>query len=466
MNVTAAGGAGAEIATLATVNGGQVGALQVLSDTGAATLRSTPADPTKIDAILVESQTGVAGILNPAGGAASSANPNTVAAQSIVLRGRQVGSSVVATGPLLATGSILATGPSVTIGTVAVAGTPADGSGDLLVAATDTASLAAGVGQTAVARRTIDLTGGAATLGDGTATGGTLAVSGTAVTILRRAVAGDDVVLTSLGPVTATNATITTNGTADLQAGNDSAGLSVISVGPAAGTGYGAGRTVGTDTLTSDIDAVTGGALVGLAGSNIVVTATGNIDLSAATLAATAGRDIHVETNGTLGLLSATAARQFIGASLGAFTATGTIAAGDDVVIGSGAGIDVQTATLRTTGGSADKTDARHADGSLITIAAAGGALTNLAGSNIALGAAGPIQLGAITTSLAPSSLRVFAGGAVTTTQAIAASGDIALVGASVTAPYALTAGDDIVAIARGGAATLYWADDHWHCDQ
>ena len=455
VNVTAAGGQGAEIAAVSVVNGGQVGALQVLSDSGAATLRSTPSDPTKITSILVESQTGVAGILNPVGGPASIANPNTVAAQTIVLRGRQAGSSVLATGPLLATGSILATGPSVTVGTAAVAGTAADGTGDILIAATDTASLAAGATETAVARRTINVTGGAATLGDGTATGGTLAVSGTAVTVSRSATAGDDIVLTSLGPIAAGSAAIRTTGTADLQAGDDSAGLSIVSVGSAAGSGYGTGHAVGTDVATPAIDAVTGGNLTRLAGANIIVSAAGSVDLSAATLTATAGRDVHVEAAGTVDLATATAARQFVGSSGSTFTTTGSVAAGDDLVIGSGAGIDVHSATLSTTGGATSAPDARRADGTLLNIAVAGGALTNLAGSNIALAAAGPVQLGAITTTAVPSSLRAFSGAAITTTQAITVSGDVALVGSTVANSFGLTAGDDVVVVARGGAATL-----------
>lgn len=454
-NVTVAGGSGAEVTSLGVTNGGLVGALEVLSNSGAATLRATPNDPTKIVSILVESQTGVAGILNPAGGAASSTNPNTVAAQTIVLRGRQVGSSVLATGPLLATGSILATGPSVTIGTAAVAGTPLDGTGDILIAATNTASLAAGATESAVARRTIDVTGGAATLGDGTATGGTLAVSGTTVTVLRNAVAGDDVVLTSTGAITAPTAAIRTAGTADLQSGDDTAGLTIVSVGTAAGTGYGTGHNVETNVLTAATDAVTGGSLTRLAGSNIVATAAGNIDFGAATLTAIAGRDIHVEAGGTVDLATASAGRQFVGASGGTFTTTGSIAAGDDLVIGSGAAIDVSAATLSTTGGAASASDARRADGTLLAIPVAGGALTNLAGSNIALAAAGPIHLGTITTTAAPSSLRAFSGGAITTTQAIVVSGDIALVGTTVADTYALTAGDDIVAVARGGDASF-----------
>ncbi|MGI4880172.1 MAG: hypothetical protein ACRYG4_22095 [Janthinobacterium lividum] len=459
VDVTAAGGAGAEIASLGVANGGQVGALQILSDTGAATLRATPSDPTKITSILVESQTGVAGILNPAGGAASIANPDTVAAQTIVLRGRQAGSSVLATGPLLATGSILATGPSVTLGTVVVAGTAADGPGDILIAASNSASLAAGAGETAVARRSITLTGGTALLGDGTATGGTLAVSGTSVVVTRSAVAGDDVILTSLGAITATNATIATTGSADLQAGDDSAGIGLVATGAAAGTGYGAGHTVITDVVSPGIDATTDGALTSLAGANIVATAAGNIDFATATLSAAPGgleRDIHIESNGTIALADATAARGLVVASNGGFTPTGTLTAGDDLVLVSSGAIDVRSATLRTVGSSSDLTDARRADGSLLTNAAGGGALSALGGSNIALAAGGTIQLGLIqTTGAAPSSLRAFSAAAITAAQSITTSGSIVLVGTTVAAPFALTAGDDIVAIARGGSATL-----------
>nr|WP_295658888.1 hypothetical protein [Polymorphobacter sp.] len=458
VDVTAAGGAGAEIVSLGVAHGGQVGALQILSDSGAATLRSAPSDPTKITSILVESQTGVAGILNPAGGAASIANLNTVAAQTIVLRGRQAGSSVLATGPLLATGSILATGPSVTLGTVVVAGTVADGSGDISIAATNSASLAAGAGETAVARRSINLSGGTALLGDGTATGGTLAVSGTSVVVTRSAVAGDDVVLTSLGAITATDATVTTTGSADLQAGNDSLGIGIVTTGAAAGTGYGAGHTVITDVVATGTDATTGGALTALAGANIVATADGNIDFAAATLSAASGlgRDIHIESNGTVALADTTAARGLVVASNGGFTPTGTQTAGDDLVLVSTGAIDVRGATLRTVGASSDLPDARRADGSLLTNAAGGGALSALGGSNIALAAGGIIQLGLVQTAgAAPSSLHAFSAAAVTAAQSITTSGSIVLVGTTVAAPFALTAGDDIVAIARSGAATL-----------
>ena len=460
VNVTVAGGAGAEVASLGVTRGGLVGNLQVLSDTGAATLRAAPNDPTRISAILVESHTGVAGILNPAGGPATSANPNTVAAQSIVLRGRQTGSRVVATGPLLATGSILATGPSVTVGTAAVGGSPADGPGDIVIAATDAASLAAGATETAVARRTIDVTGGSATLGDGTATGGTLAVSGTSsVALLRSAVAGDDVVVTSLGPITAPAATIRTTGTADLQAGNDAAGLTIATVGSAAGTGYGAGHIVDTDVPTVARDATTGGALTLLAGGNVVATAAGNIDFSGANVSASPGslqRDVRIESGGTVALATTTAARSLIVASNGQFTPTGTLTAGDDLVLVATGGIDVRGATLLTVGSGAATSDARRADGSLLSSAAGGGTLTSLGGSNIALAAGGAIQLGSISTAGgAPSSLRAFAGDAITTTQPVAVSGSVVLTGASVAAPFALTAGDDVVAIARGGAVTL-----------
>ena len=456
VNVTAAGGGtvggpGAEIASLGVVNGGQVGALQVLSDTGAATLRATPTDPARIASILVESQTGTAGILAPGGGAV------TVAAQTITLRGRQNGSIVLANEPLLATGSVLATGPTVTLGTVQINGTAADGTGDLVVAATGAASLAAAASETAVARHSLTVTGGTVVLGDGTATGGTLALGGTnGVTIARRAVAGDDLVVTSGGSVVATNAALTTTGSTDLQ-GDDNAGLTTATVGTfPAGAGYGLKYgSVLADVAAPVYDTATAGALNHLFNSNIVVTAANNIDLGVATLTATAGRDIHVEAGGTINLSSASAARQFVGYSAGTFTATGSVTAGDDVVLGSGAGIDVHSAVLGTTGGAASATDARRADGTLLTVAAAGGALSNLAGSNIALAAAGPIQLGAVATSVAPSSLRAFSGGAITTTGPIATSGSAVLVGTTVTDNFALTAGDDIVAIARGGAATL-----------
>ncbi|QYE34638.1 hypothetical protein KZX46_18025 [Polymorphobacter sp. PAMC 29334] len=458
VDVTAAGGAGAEVASLAVANGGQVGALQILSATGAATLRATPSDPTKINSILVESQTGAASILNTAGGAASIANPDTVAARTIVLRGRQAGSSVLATGPLLATGSILATGPSVTLGTVVVAGTAADGTGDISIAATNAASLAAGATETAVARRSIIVTGGTALLGDGTATGGTLAVSGTSVVVTRSAVAGDDILLTSGGAITATNATIMTTGSADLQAGDDTAGIGLISTGAAAGTGYGAGHTVITDAIVAGTDATTNGALTRLAGANIVATAAGNIDFSAATLSAASGigRDIHVESDSAIALAGATAARGIVVASNGLLSPTGTLTAGDDLVLVSTGAIDVTGATLRTVGSPSDLTDARRADGSLLTNAAGGGALTALGGSNIALAAGGTIDLGLVETiGASPSSLRAFSAAEITAAQAITTSGSIVLVGATVTAPFALTAGDDIVAVARGGSAKL-----------
>ena len=304
VNVTAAGGGtvggpGAEIASLGVVNGGQVGALQVLSDTGAATLRATPTDPARIVSILVESQTGTAGILAPGGGAV------TVAAQTITLRGRQNGSIVLANEPLLATGSVLATGPTVTLGTVQINGTAADGTGDLVVAATGAASLAAAASETAVARHSLTVTGGTVVLGDGTATGGTLALGGTnGVTIARRAVAGDDLVVTSGGSVVATNAALTTTGSTDLQ-GDDNAGLTTATVGTfPAGAGYGLKYgSVLADVAAPVYDTATAGALNHLFNSNIVVTAANNIDLGAATLTATAGRDVHVEAGGTVNLI-------------------------------------------------------------------------------------------------------------------------------------------------------------------
>jgi filamentous hemagglutinin family protein len=459
VDVKLSGGAGAELASLGVSRGGQVNGLQILSDAGAATLRAAPSDPAKITSILVESQTGQAVIINPAGGAASIANPNTVAAQSIVLRGRQAGSSVLATGPLLATGSVLATGDTVTLGTVVVAGIASDGPGDILIAATTSASLAAGLTETAVARRTINVTGGSALLGDGTATGGTLAISGSSVTVTRRAIAGDDVILTSLGALTATNATIATTGAADLQAGDDTAGINVVSIGAAAGTGYGAGHIVGTDVSTALIDATTNGNLTRLAGSNIIATAVGNIDFGVASISAAPGalqRDIHIESNGTVALATTTAARGLVVASNGLFTPTGTLTAGDDLVLVSTGAIDVRGATLRTVGSAATLPDARRADGTLLTNAAGGGSLSSLGGSNIALAAGGPIQLGLIQTAgIAPSSLRAFSSAGITTAQAVTTTGSIVLTGVTVTSPFALTAGDDIVAIARGGSATL-----------
>ena len=459
VDVKLSGGAGAELASLGVSRGGQVNGLQILSDAGAATLRAAPSDPAKITSILVESQTGQAGIINPAGGAASIANPNTVAAQSIVLRGRQAGSSVLATGPLLATGSVLATGDTVTLGTVVVAGIASDGPGDILIATTTSASLAAGLTETAVARRTINVTGGSALLGDGTATGGTLAISGSSVTVTRSAIAGDDVILTSLGALTATNATIATTGAADLQAGDDTAGINVVSIGAAAGTGYGAGHTVGTDVSTALIDATTNGNLTRLAGSNIIATAVGNIDFGVASIRAAPGalqRDIHIESKGTVALATTTAARGLVVASNGLFTPTGTLTAGDDLVLVSTGAIDVRGATLRTVGSAATLPDARRADGTLLTNAAGGGSLSSLGGSNIALAAGGPIQLGLIQTAgIAPSSLRAFSSAGITTAQAVTTTGSIVLTGVTVTSPFALTAGDDIVAIARGGSATL-----------
>ncbi len=455
--VTVAGGAGAELTALKVANGGQVGALQVLSDTGAATLRATPADPAAIDSILVESQTGVAGILGS----------DTVSAGQITLRGRQDTSRVLATAPLSATGGILATGPTVTIGNATVGGTAADGSGDILIAATTAASLAAGTGETAVARRTIDVTangtGGTVVVGDATATGGTLALGGSDVTISRRAIAGDDIVVSGAGTVTATAATLMTTGTADLQAGSDAATLGVTVIRTADGSGYGAGHSVLTDTVAQATDALTGNPVITLAGANIAVTAGGAIDLSQATVSAVPGamqagglqRDVHVEAGGTLALATTTAARDLVAQGVGKVVLTGTLTAGDDLVAGSGAALDAGAATLTIVGAASDQTSAVFADGNAI-VGASGGTLTALAGNNIALTAGGPITLGAIaTTGAAPASLRAFSNDAITLTQALTASGSIVLVGASVASDFALTAGDDIAVIARGGTAVL-----------
>ncbi len=447
--VTLAGGAGAELTALNVVNGGRVGALQLLSDTGAATLRTTPADPAATGSILVELQTGVAGIL---GG-------SPVAAGQIVLRGRQAGSSVLATAPLLATGSILATGPTVTIGSATVAGTAGDGPGDILIAASTAASLAANPGETAVARRTINLAGGTVLLGDGTATGGTLAISGSDVTIARRAVAGDDLAIASLGGVSAPTATLTTTGAADLQAGNDAAQLGIIALTSTPGSGYGAGHSVITDTTVAAVDAASGNPLTRLAGANVAVTAAGNIDLAGATLTAGPGtlqRDIHIEAGGTLALATTTATRDLVATAGGDVVLTGALTTGDDLVVGSNAAIDASAATLRLAGTAGDETAARRADGVILASAAGGGSLTALGGRNIALTAGGPVTLGAVAaTGAAPAALRAFSLGTVTTTQAISVNGGITLVGAAVAAPFALTAGDDVVAVARGGAATL-----------
>ena len=457
VDVTVAGGAGAEVTRLTTVNGGQVGTLQILSDAGAATLRATPNDPAKITAILVESQTGAASILNPAGGPATSANPNTVAAGTIVLRGRQFGSSVVSTGPLLATGSILATGPSVILGTVAVAGTSVDGPGDILIAATGAASLAAGADETATARRSIKVTGDGVILGSGTATGGTLALDGgtvVPVTIIRNATAGDDILLSSRGVLNAAAATLTTTGTADLQGGDNGATVNLIGLTRVAGAEYGTGHTVLTDAPRLATDAVTGQPLTRLAGSNMIITAAGNVQLGSAVL--TANNDLRLESGGTIVLASATAGRALVAAATGDITPNGTLTAGDDIVLVTGGALDLHAATLVTTGTSAGLSDARRGDGSLLTSPAGGGTLTDLAGSTIALSATGPITLGRIQTSgVAPASLRAFSSGDVSTTQAITTSGSLALTGATVASPFALTAGDDIVVVARGGAATL-----------